>query len=282
MAKLLALIAVLASPTGFHSSAKPLPAPVKAQLKSGGFWHKGCPVGLSGLRLLTVSHRGWDGRTHTGQLIVNARAAQPLRRMFRQLYRLRFPIRHMRIADFYGPKQRPPEGRRRDRLVRVPPGRGVAVHRRRGHRHVVAARLRPGGRRQPGREPLRRLRAEPRPDAEEVPRPLAPPEGDGDPARQSGVRARSAGAGAARGPATRRTTCTSPRPAADGEAHLQRDRLARPATSPTSRASGTGRSRTRRCTRSSTTSSARSAPTCSGAACTRCSPRGRRWTTRTR
>jgi len=111
MSKILALIAVLASPTGFHSSAKPLPAPVKAQLKSGGFWHKGCPVGLSGLRLLTVSHRGWDGRTLTGQLIVNAGAAQPLRRTFHQLYRLRFPIRHMRINDFYGPKkQRPKDG----------------------------------------------------------------------------------------------------------------------------------------------------------------------------
>src|SRR3954465_10160127 len=109
MTKLLALIAVLASPTGFHSSAKPLPAPVKAQLKSGGFWHKGCPVGLSGLRLLSVSHRGWDGKTHTGRLIVNANAAQPLRRTFRRLYRLRFPIRHMRIADFYGPEQQRPE-----------------------------------------------------------------------------------------------------------------------------------------------------------------------------
>src|SRR3954462_4896949 len=104
MTKLLALIAVLASPRGLHSSAKPLSAPIKAQLKSGGFWHEGCPVALSGLRLLTVSHRGWDGKTRTGRLIVNARAAQPLRRVFRQLYRLRFPIRHMQVADFYGPK----------------------------------------------------------------------------------------------------------------------------------------------------------------------------------
>jgi D-alanyl-D-alanine carboxypeptidase len=111
LAKLLAVVAVLASPAGFHSSAKPLPAPVKAQLKAGGFWHKGCPVALSGLRLLTVSHRGWDGRTHHGQLIVNAGAAAPLRRVFHRLYRLRFPIRHMRVADFYGPKRsRPADG----------------------------------------------------------------------------------------------------------------------------------------------------------------------------
>ena len=109
--KLIALTAVLASPTGFHASATPLPGPVRAQLKAGGFWHRGCPVGLSGLRVLTVSHRGWDGRSHTGQLIVNARAVRPLSRAFRSLYRLHFPIRHMRIADFYGPARgRPKDG----------------------------------------------------------------------------------------------------------------------------------------------------------------------------
>ena len=84
-------------------------APVKAQLKQGGFWHKGCPVGLDGLRLLTVRHWGWDGRAHTGQLIVNARAAQPLRRVFRKLYGLHFPIRHMQLDDFYGPKRERPK-----------------------------------------------------------------------------------------------------------------------------------------------------------------------------
>ena len=104
-----ALPAILLALTPFHSAAKPLPPPVQKQLKTGGFWHRGCPVPLSGLRLLTVSHRGFDGRTHTGQLIVNTRAARPLARVFRRLYGLHFPIRHMRLADFYGPPRgRPP------------------------------------------------------------------------------------------------------------------------------------------------------------------------------
>ena len=50
-------------------------------------------------------HCGWDGRTHTGRLIVNARAARPLRRVFRSMYGLHFPIRHMQLDDFYGPKR---------------------------------------------------------------------------------------------------------------------------------------------------------------------------------
>ena len=73
-----ALPAVLLALAPFHASSEPLPAPVQAQLKAEGFWRASCPVGLSDLRLLTVSHWGFDGRAHTGQLVVNARAAGPL------------------------------------------------------------------------------------------------------------------------------------------------------------------------------------------------------------
>ena len=110
MFRVVALPALLVALAPFHSSVEPLPQPVRTQLKAGGFWHRGCPVALSGLRLLTVSTRGFDGRAHTGQLIVNARAARPLARVFRRLYALRFPIRHMRFADFYGPRRERPRG----------------------------------------------------------------------------------------------------------------------------------------------------------------------------
>jgi hypothetical protein len=43
-----------------------------------------------------------------GQLVVNADAAVPLRTVFRQLYELRFPIRHMRLTDAYGPRRSQP------------------------------------------------------------------------------------------------------------------------------------------------------------------------------
>jgi hypothetical protein len=109
--RVFALPAVLLAIAPFHSSIKPLPAPVKAQLKAGGFWHRGCPVPLSGLRLLTVSHRGFDGQVSTGQLVVNKHAARPLASVFRQLYRLHFPVRHMALADAYGPNRgRPRDG----------------------------------------------------------------------------------------------------------------------------------------------------------------------------
>jgi D-alanyl-D-alanine carboxypeptidase len=106
--RVLALPLVVLALHPFHSSIKPLPAPVRAELKGGGFWHKGCPVPLSGLRLLTVTYHGLDKRSHTGQLIVNDGAAAPLSKVFRRLYELHFPIRHMRLADAYGPKRSRP------------------------------------------------------------------------------------------------------------------------------------------------------------------------------
>jgi hypothetical protein len=102
--------AALFAPAPFESSIEPLAAPMKAQLRAGGSWHRGCPVALSGLRLLTVSHRGFDRRTHTGQVVVNRTAARPLAGVFRRLYHLRFPIRHMRFADAYGPGRGPRDG----------------------------------------------------------------------------------------------------------------------------------------------------------------------------
>ena len=104
-----AMLLALAPP--FQSSVEPLSDPVREQLRERDFWHRGCPVALSDLRLLSVSHRGFDRRVHTGQLVVNKSAARPLAQVFRKLYRQRFAIRHMRFEDAYGPRRaRPQDG----------------------------------------------------------------------------------------------------------------------------------------------------------------------------
>jgi len=89
-------------------SVAPLSRSARARLKAGGFWRRGCPVSLSGLRMLTVTHRGFDGQAHSGELVVNSRAAHALKRVFQRLYRIRFPIRHIGFAKFYGPRSAHP------------------------------------------------------------------------------------------------------------------------------------------------------------------------------
>ena len=65
-------------------------------------WHSGCPVAPASLRRLRLTYWGFDGRAHTGALIVNVRAVAPLTRVFSRLYASRFPIRRMRPIDAYG------------------------------------------------------------------------------------------------------------------------------------------------------------------------------------
>jgi D-alanyl-D-alanine carboxypeptidase len=102
------LLAVPLAVVAFHTSIQPLSPAVKAEL-TGKYWHQGCPVPLSGLRVLTVTYWGFDGAEHTGQLVVNEHAAAPLGHVFRRLYELRFPIRHLSLSDAYGPARSQPK-----------------------------------------------------------------------------------------------------------------------------------------------------------------------------
>jgi hypothetical protein len=95
----------------FHAQVRPLSSSQKAQLKKAGAWQRGCPVGLGDLRVISATYRGFDGHNHTGQIVVNKSAAGGLVRVFHQLYRLHFPIHHMKFNEVYGSrKQRPKDG----------------------------------------------------------------------------------------------------------------------------------------------------------------------------
>ena len=69
---------------------------------TGVSWRRGCPVALRDLRLLTLSHWGFDGRVRTGRLIVHRDAARGMVAVFRDLHAARFPIRRMVPVDAYG------------------------------------------------------------------------------------------------------------------------------------------------------------------------------------
>jgi hypothetical protein len=96
-----ALAAVAMSATAFHGTVQPLPKTVQTEM-AGKSWKAGCPVSLADLRLVSVSHLGFDGRVHTGRLVVNEAVAADVVTVFRKLFELRFPIRRMRLVDEYG------------------------------------------------------------------------------------------------------------------------------------------------------------------------------------
>jgi len=105
--RIFALSALVLALPPFTSTVRPLAPSQRAQL-TGQFWHAGCPVSLTALRLLSVTYVDFAGKVQTGDLVVNRSAAAPLARVFRRLYELRFPIRHLRFGETYVPQRSQP------------------------------------------------------------------------------------------------------------------------------------------------------------------------------
>ena len=80
----------------FRSAVRPISPAVRSRM--GATWKPGCPAGLDDLRYVTVSFRGFDGKAHTGELVVHERVAGQVVSVFARLYRARFPIEEMRLV----------------------------------------------------------------------------------------------------------------------------------------------------------------------------------------
>jgi hypothetical protein len=70
---------------------------------AAGEWHRGCPVWMSQLRVVTFRYYGFDRKTHIGQIVVNQKVASGVAKVFATLYRESFPIRDAAFASTYGP-----------------------------------------------------------------------------------------------------------------------------------------------------------------------------------
>ena len=73
------------------------PAPVAVIERST--WNRACPVAATDLDWIRLTFRGFDGRRHTGELLVNHTATDDLVSAFGRLYDARFPIEEMRITN---------------------------------------------------------------------------------------------------------------------------------------------------------------------------------------
>ena len=85
----------------YHAQVAVL-SPAERTAMTPRVWRPGCPVALSDLRRVTLTYVGFDGRAHTGALIVNRAVAAPVARAFGDLYAARFPIRRMVPIEAYG------------------------------------------------------------------------------------------------------------------------------------------------------------------------------------
>jgi hypothetical protein len=87
---------VLPPPAGgtYASTIQPVPADVLAR----STWQAACPVPSAALRYLIMSFWGFDGRAHTGEMLVNASIADGVAKVFGNLFAQRFPLEEMRVT----------------------------------------------------------------------------------------------------------------------------------------------------------------------------------------
>ncbi len=96
---------VPAQPRAFAAGPNPrvsrIPTKVWTQMV-GRTWHRGCPVGRRGLRLIRVNYWGYDGYAHRGEIVVNRSTANTVASTFADIYRSRLPLRSMYRVDRFG------------------------------------------------------------------------------------------------------------------------------------------------------------------------------------
>lgn len=81
-------------------SVQPIPDSVFQRMQ-GRSWPEGCTVHRADLRYLRLSHVDADKKEHVGEMVCNKAIANDLLEIFRELYRQKYPIQHIRLIDDY-------------------------------------------------------------------------------------------------------------------------------------------------------------------------------------
>jgi hypothetical protein len=89
-----------ASAPEFRSSIRTVSAELAARMRQYA-WHEGCPTPIADLAYLRISHLGFDGAVHEGELVVHQALADEVVAIFRALFERRFPIEKMKLIDDY-------------------------------------------------------------------------------------------------------------------------------------------------------------------------------------
>ena len=100
----LAALALVAAVTPAAQAAVPgfeasVTRATRAELRFS--YRPGCPAQPGELRVIRLRHWGFDGRAHTGTLVVHASTVADVVSVFGRLYEARFPIRRMLGVEVY-------------------------------------------------------------------------------------------------------------------------------------------------------------------------------------
>ena len=89
------------SPDGFFATAQSVPREIEEQMRLKKSWKNGCPVALTDLSYLLITHWDFDGEPRVGQLMVHRELAFPVIRTFADLFAAHYPIERMELIEKY-------------------------------------------------------------------------------------------------------------------------------------------------------------------------------------
>ena len=81
----------------FAGRISPIPPSLASEMR-GTTWRPGCPVPLSGLRLLHFNYVGFDGEIKRGPMVINANVAEDVLSVFERLFEAEFPLKRVGLA----------------------------------------------------------------------------------------------------------------------------------------------------------------------------------------
>jgi hypothetical protein len=95
------VIGEVRTPEGFYAIATSLPEAIKKQMLIKKSWHQGCPVELSNLSYVVLTHWGFNGQLKVGELVVHRKLALPVMHTFADLFAEHYPIEKMELIENY-------------------------------------------------------------------------------------------------------------------------------------------------------------------------------------
>lgn len=95
------ILSLFAWGSEFFEKISPIDSEIKERMIKGNSYRSGCPVKLKDLRYVEVSYRDFHGNIGIGELIVHRSIANEMVAIFKELYRINYPIRKMELVSNY-------------------------------------------------------------------------------------------------------------------------------------------------------------------------------------
>ena len=85
----------------FNSNISEITPNIKKRILQGDSWRQGCPVSISNLRYIQLTHWNFNGDVAMGELIVHKDVATEVSYIFEELYNIKYPIYKMELVSNY-------------------------------------------------------------------------------------------------------------------------------------------------------------------------------------